>query len=102
MSKQQTVRGLVSNLRYIEQIGRTARYTDKPGAASSVTFEVGGRAVTVVNKGFPAMSEGDDVEVTGAVNGRSGGLEAAQVHNHTSGASWQFSPWGAAKRSFFR
>jgi len=43
MPKKETLRGVVSNLQYIEKTGRTMRYTDKPEAASIVTFEVGER-----------------------------------------------------------
>jgi hypothetical protein len=102
MPDLKTLRGVVSSLKYIEQIGRTARYTDKSEAATSVTFEVGGVAVTAINKGFPPISEGDDVEVVGAVNARSGGMEAVQLRNHTTGATWEFSPWRTARRSLFR
>ena len=98
MPDYQTLRGAVSNLRYIEQIGHTLRYTDKPGAASTVTFEVGGRAVAVLNSGFPPISAGDEVEVGGILNPRSGGLEAARLRNHTTGAAWQFSVWRTAWR----
>jgi hypothetical protein len=101
MPEYQTLRGVVSNLRYIEQIGHTRRYTDKPEDASTVTFEVGGRAVTVINSGFPPISAGDDVEVVGIVNPR-GGMELVQLHNHTTGASWQISVRRTAWRSLFR
>ena len=98
MPDYQTLRGAVANLRYIEQIGHTLRYTDKPGNASTVTFEVGGRAVVVINSGFPPISAGDEVEVVGILNPHSGGLEAAQLCNHTTGAAWQFSVWRPAWR----
>jgi hypothetical protein len=107
MPDYQTLRGVVSNLRYIEYLGRTntgepmQRYTDKPEAASTVTFEVGGRAVTVISSGLPPISAGDDVEVVGVVD-RRGGMEVAQLHNHTTGAAWQFNAWRAAWRSLFR
>lgn len=100
MSASQTLRGEVSNLKYIEKTGREMRYIENPDNATTITFEVGGQAVSAMNSGFPAINEGDDVEVTGAV-GR-GGMEVAQLHNHTTGADWKFSPWGAAGRSFFR
>ncbi len=100
MPKNETLRGVVSNLKYIEKTGRTMRYTDKPEDATTVTFEVGGRAVSAMNNGFPAISEGDDVEVTGVV--ARAGMEVVQLHNHTTGAEWQFSAWGAARRGFFK
>lgn len=100
MPKTETLRGTVSNLQYIEKTGRAMNYTDKPENATSVTFEVGGRVVSALSNGFPALSEGDDVEVTGAA--ARAGIEAVQLHNHTTGAEWKFSPFGAAKRSFFR
>lgn len=100
MAKNETLRGQVSNLQYIEKTGRTMRYTDQPEDASVVTFEVDGRGISAMNSGFPAISNGDDVEVE--VVAARAGLEAAKLHNHTTGADWQFSPWGAAKRGFFK
>jgi len=100
MAKKEILRGPVSNLQYIEKTGRTMRYTDKPDDASVVTFEVDGRGVSAMNSGFPAINEGDDVEVEGVA--ARAGLEAVSLHNHTTGADWQFSPWGAAKRGFFK
>lgn len=100
MAKNETLRGTVSNLQYIEKTGRTMRYTDKPEDASIVTFELDGRAVSAMNSGFPALSEGDDVEVTGVTARAS--MEVVQLHNHTTGAEWKFSPWGAARRGFFK
>jgi len=101
MPDYQTLRGAVSNLKYIEQTGRTQRYTNKPGSASIVTFEVGGRAVSVINSKFPPLNEGDDVEVVGVVNAR-GGMEVAQLQNHTTGAKWQMNVWGTAWRNVFK
>ena len=101
MPDYQTLRGVVSNLKYIEQIGRTRRYTDKPGSASIITFEVGGRAVSVINSKFPPLCEGDDVQVVGVVYPR-GGLEVAQLQNHTTGTKWQISVWGTAWRNVLK
>ena len=100
MAKNQTLRGAVTNVQYIAKTGRQMGYTDDPEKATIVTFEVDGRVISAMSQGFPALSEGDDVEVTGAAS--RGGLEAVQLHNHTTGADWQFNPRAAAKRSFFR
>ncbi|MFA6001528.1 MAG: hypothetical protein WC828_05370 [Thermoleophilia bacterium] len=100
MAKNKTLRGLVSNLQYIEKTGRQMRYIDDLEKATVVTFEVGGRYVSAMNSGFPALSEGDDVEVTGVA--ARVGMEVGQLHNHTTGAEWQFNPRGAARRSFFK
>lgn len=101
MPNQETLRGVVSNLKYIEQTGRSLRYTDKPEAATTVNFEVGGRAVAAMNADFPALKAGDDVEVVCAVNGR-GGMEVGQLHNHTTGVDWTFSVKRATWGSFFK
>lgn len=101
MANQQTLRGVVSNLKYIEQIGRTMRYTTKPEAATLVTFEVDGHAVSAMNTDFPPIKDGDDVEVVCASN-RHGGLEVGQLHSHTTGADWQFSVGRATARSLFK
>lgn len=100
MPKNETLRGMVSNLQYIEKTGRAMSYTDKPERATTVTFEVDGRMVSAMSNGFPALSEGDDVEVTGVA--ARAGMEAVQLHNHTTGAEWKFSPWGTARRGFFK
>ena len=100
MAKNETLRGAISNLQYIEKTGRSMRYTDKPEDATIVTFEVEGRSVSAMNLDFPLLSEGDDVEVTGAK--ARAGLEVVQLHNHSNGTEWQFNPRAAAKRSFFR
>ena len=100
MPDLKTLRGAVSNLKYIEQVGRSMRYTDKPEAASSVTFEVDGQAVTAMSSGFPPLNDGEDVEVDVAVNPR-GGMEVARLSNHTTGATWQMSTARTARRGFF-
>lgn len=100
MAKNETLRGAVSNLQFIEKTGRAMRYTDNPEVASVVTFEVDGRVVSAVHSGFPAIREGDDVEVTGTT--ARAGLEVVKMHNHTTGTDWQFSPWGTARRGFFK
>jgi hypothetical protein len=101
MPDQQTLRGVVSNLKYIQQTGRSMRYTDKPEAATTVSFEVGGRAVAAMNTDFPPIKEGDDVEVVCAVNPR-GGMEVGQLHNHTTGSDWQFSVRRATWKGLFK
>ncbi|MDO8736275.1 MAG: hypothetical protein Q7K29_04240 [Thermoleophilia bacterium] len=101
MAKNETLRGPVSNLKYIEKTGRTMRYTEKAEDATIVNFEVDGRAIAAMSIDFPTITEGDDVEVTGVAS-RGGGMEAARLHNHTTGADWQFNPRSAARRSFFR
>jgi len=101
MAKNETLRGPVSNLKYIEKTGRTMRYTDKAEDATIVNFEIDGRAIAAMNFDFPTLTEGDDVEVKGA-GSRGGGMEAVQLHNHTTGTEWQFDPRSAARRSFFR
>lgn len=100
MAKNETLRGPVSNLKYIEKTGRAMRYTDKTEDATIVNFEVAGRATAAMCIDFPTISEGDDIEVTGVAS--RGGMEAAQLHNHTTGAEWTFNPRSAARRSFFR
>jgi hypothetical protein len=101
MPDQQTLQGVVSNLKYIEQTGHNVRYTDKPASATLVTFDVGGHLVTAANSNFPPLNEGDEVEVEGVVNPR-GGMEVVQLRNRTSGATWQFSRGRTALGSLFR
>jgi hypothetical protein len=100
MPKLQTLQGLVSNLKYIEQTGRSMRYTDKPAAATVITFELGGHAVSAMNADFPPLKDGDDVEVEGALNPR-GGMEVVKVRNFTTGVDWQFSPSRMMRRGMF-
>jgi hypothetical protein len=35
------------------------------------------------------LNEGDHIEITGVSNSRNPWLEAARVHNHTTGATWE-------------
>jgi len=100
MVKNETLRGVVANVQYIAKTGRQVSYTDDPKKATTLTFEVDGRFLSAMSDGFPALSEGDEVEVTGVPS--RAGMEVVQLQNHTTGAEWQFNPRAAAKRSFFR
>ena len=35
------------------------------------------------------LNEGDDIEIAGVLNSRNHWLEAARMHNHTTGATWE-------------
>lgn len=101
MANLQTLCGVATNIKYIDQTGRNPRYTDKPASATSITFDVGGHAVTALNTNFPALNEGDEVEVEVAVNVR-GGMEVGALRNITTGAVWKFSPYRSAWQSIFK
>jgi hypothetical protein len=64
--------------------------------ATTVAFKVGEQPAMAmsssgneVRSDLPSLNEGDDVEITGAASPRSHWLEAARVHNHTTGATWE-------------
>jgi len=101
MPDQKTLRGAVSNLKYIVQTGRQLSYTENPEKANIIVFDVGGTNVSAMNTDFPPMKDGDDVEVECAV-ARSGGLEVGKLHNHTTGVDWQFSVKRATWGSLFK
>jgi hypothetical protein len=42
------------------------------------------------------LNEGDDVEIAGVSNARNQWLEAARVHHHTTGATWELNLWRVA------
>ena len=94
MPNLQTLRGTIANLKFIETIGNSIRrYTDKLDNATEINFEINGHVIAMINKGLPPLHEGDDVEVSGAPNPRSGGLEVGKLINHTTGEKWDFNPW---------
>jgi hypothetical protein len=93
MPNLQTLRGTITNLKFIDQTGRTARYIDNQAKSNLVMFDLAGKSVAAANRGLIALHDGDDVEVSGALNPRSGGLEAGKIINHSTGEKWEFNPW---------
>ena len=93
-----TIRGKVTQIQFAATDGHTARYVDNFTSASTVTFNVGDRPVAILrDETFPALNDGDDVEVSGAPNPNSGMLEVQTLRNHTTGGTWELSASRAAK-----
>ncbi|MBI5290610.1 MAG: hypothetical protein HY872_01900 [Chloroflexi bacterium] len=91
-----TLRGIASNVQYIVMDGRQLRAAKSVDKADSLSFNVGERgAMAMKAKTLPVLNEGDDVEVMGAPNPRSGGLEVVALRNHTTGTEWKFSRFRA-------
>ena len=86
-----TLRALVSDVQYLETVGHLVRAAKSAEKAGSVSFKVGERGATAIkDKTLPMLSDGDDVEVMGVPNPRSGWLEVVAVRNHTTGTEWSF------------
>ncbi len=95
MPDLQTVRGSVSDIQYMRKEGGLLR-SSPPATATAVAFKVGEQSAmamsssgNAVRSDLPPLSEGDDVEIAGVSNSRNRWLEAARVHNHTTGATWE-------------
>ncbi|MDO8671091.1 MAG: hypothetical protein Q7O66_06625 [Dehalococcoidia bacterium] len=70
-----------------------------PSAANLLTFNLASELVTIADeRGLPVVSEGDEVEVSGAIQGRARGFGATSLTNHTTGQTWQFSKLRAVGR----
>jgi len=64
----------------------------RPSAANLLTFDLNGQLVTLADEsGLPIVSEGDEVEVTGGIQGRHNVFAAAALTDLTTGQAWQFS-----------
>ena len=86
------MRGTATSVQYITREGHGYRLAKSVDKADTLNLSIGGKnAALIKDKSLPLVSEGDDVEVTGVVNSRSGGLEVVVLKNHTSGAEWKFS-----------
>ena len=91
MADLTTLRGAASNVQYLVMDGRQLRAAKSVEKADSLSFKIGERgAMAVTDKTLPVVNEGDDVEVDGAPNPRSGGLEVVFLLNHTTAAEWRF------------
>ncbi len=95
MPDLQIVRGSVSDIQYMRKEGGLLR-SSPSATATAVAFTVGEQpAMAMSNSGnavhsdLPSLNEGDDVEIAGVSNSRNRWLEAARVHNHTTGATWE-------------
>jgi hypothetical protein len=97
MPDLQTVRGTVSAIQYLRKEGDLLR-SSPPATATAMAFKVGEQPAmamsssgNAVRSDLPPLNEGDDVEIAGVSNSRNQWLEAARVHNHTTGATWELS-----------
>lgn len=91
-----TLRGIASNIQYLVMNGRQLRAAKSVDKADGLSFKIGERgAMAMKAQTLPVLNEGDDVEVMGAPNPRSGGLEVVALRNHTTGTEWRFSRFRA-------
>lgn len=93
MTNTTTARGTATSVQYLTREGqqgyRLAKAIEK---ADTMNLSVGGKNASLIrDKSLPVVNEGDDVEVTGVVNSRSGWMEVVMLKNHTSGVEWKFS-----------
>ena len=63
--------------------GSTMAAHDKVGRLGNIL------GMPMIFSGIVLVTEGDDVEIPGVSNARNHWLEAARVHNHTTGATWE-------------
>jgi hypothetical protein len=77
---------------YITRDGHGVRLAKSIEKADILNLNVGGKNATLIkDKSLPLVNEGDDVEVTGVVNSKSGWLEVFVLKNSTSSAEWKLS-----------
>jgi hypothetical protein len=95
MPDLQTVRGSVSAIQYLRKEGGLLRSSPQ-ATATAMSFKVGEQPAMAmsssgneVRSDLPLHNEGDDVEIAGVANPRNRWLEAARVHNHTTGVTWE-------------
>jgi hypothetical protein len=95
MPDLQTVRGSVSAIQYLRKEGGLLRSSPQ-ATATAMSFKVGEQPAMAmsssgneVRSDLPLLNDGDDVEIAGVANPRTHWLEAARVHNHTTGATWE-------------
>ena len=98
MTNTTTARGTATSVQYLTHEGRQGyRLAKSIEKADAMNLSVGGTNATLIKDiSLPVVNEGDDVEVTGAVNSRSGWLEVVALKDHTSGVEWKFSRARAA------
>ncbi len=92
MTATTTIRGIAASVQYLSLSGHSYRVAQSIDKADNLNLNVGGKNVALMkDSSLPLVNEGDDVEVTGVVNPRSGGLEVIALKNHTTGTEWKFS-----------
>ena len=93
MTNTTTVSGTATLVQYLTREGqqgyRLAKSIEK---ADTMNLCVGGKNATLIkDKSLPVVNEGDDVEIIGVVNSRSGWMEVVVLNNRTSKLEWKFS-----------
>jgi len=92
MTDTTSVRGTATSVQYLTSEGRSVHLAKSVEKADMLNLSVGGmNAALIKDKSLPEVKEGDDVEVIGVINSRSGWLEAVVLKNHTNGTEWKFS-----------
>jgi DNA/RNA endonuclease YhcR with UshA esterase domain len=92
MTDMISVSGAAASVQYITRDGRGYRLAKSIEKADILNLNVGGKNATLIkDKSLPLVNEGDDVEVTGVVNSKSGWLEVVVLKNSTSSAEWKLS-----------
>jgi hypothetical protein len=87
-----TLRGHATHVSYQFSTRSGGMAVKRISAANLLTFDLNGQLVTLEDEsGLPTVSEGDEVEVTGGIQGRHNVFAAAALTNLTTGQAWQFS-----------
>jgi hypothetical protein len=92
MTELTNLRGAAAAVQYITRDGRGYRLAKSIEKADMLNLSIGTRSASLIkDKSLPLVNEGDEVEVSGVINLRSGGLEVVTLTNHTNGTEWKFS-----------
>jgi hypothetical protein len=92
MAELTSMCGSATSVQYITRDGRGYRLAKSIEKADVLNLNVGGKNATLIkDKSLPVVKDGDEVELTGVINSRSGWLEVVILKNSTSGTEWKFS-----------
>jgi len=87
-----TWQGAATSVQYLTRDGRSYRPAKAVEKADILNFSINGKIATLIkDKTIPLVNENDEVEATGVVNERSGGLEVVMLKNRTLNTEWKFS-----------
>ena len=90
--RSSTLRGRATRISYQHFTRWNRMAVKRPSAANLLTFDLNGQLVSLSDEsGLPIVSEGDEVEVTGGIQGQHNVFAAAALTNLTTGQAWQFS-----------